>query len=228
MAYSSTATAPERRNPTGKNRVWDFFRLSNETHPVNRRQPLQPRRKIRSTPTKTASGIPYWPSRVPIEEVGGENLYGFISNEAISKLDRLGLFAPGPPQSDPVKAAECEDKAKKISESDLRIIGVINKLKVKQCVIPDVVCQCCEGEGLFEAEYRRSVISTRIVMCTDQGVDKGSKFEDVLYHEYQHSLQFCARKEKNSGSFEEALCNEIGAYATANCNHHVDDTSNPP
>ena len=47
MAYFSTTTAPERGNPTGKNRVWVFFRLSNETHPANRRRPAQPRRKIR-------------------------------------------------------------------------------------------------------------------------------------------------------------------------------------
>ena len=73
MAYFSTEPASERRNVTGKNRVWDFFRLSNETHPANRRQPAQPRRKIRPAPTKSVSGIPYWPSRDPIEEDGGKN-----------------------------------------------------------------------------------------------------------------------------------------------------------
>ena len=90
MAYFSTATAPERRNVTGKNRVWDFFRLSNETHPAIRRQPAQPRRKIRPTAMKTASGIPYWPSRDPIEEEGGENLYGFIANNGVNEWDVLG------------------------------------------------------------------------------------------------------------------------------------------
>jgi hypothetical protein len=91
MAYFSTATAPERRNPTGKNRVWDFFRLSNETHPANHRQPAQPRRKIRPVPTKTVSGIPYWPSRDPLEEEGGLNLYGFVDNAPTEWIDPLGL-----------------------------------------------------------------------------------------------------------------------------------------
>ena len=91
MAYFSTEPASERRNPTGKNRVWDFFELSNKTHPANRRQPLQPRRKIRPTLTKSASGIPYWPSRDPIEEEGGENLYGFVGNDPIYWIDYLGL-----------------------------------------------------------------------------------------------------------------------------------------
>ena len=87
MAYFSTASASERRNLTGKNRVWDFFRLSNETHPANRRQPLQPRRKIGPTAMKTASGIPCWPSRDPIEEEGGKNLYGFVGNDAFDNVD---------------------------------------------------------------------------------------------------------------------------------------------
>jgi integrase/recombinase XerD len=33
-----------------------------------------------------------WPSRDPIDEKGGFNLYGFVKNDAIGKWDRLGLF----------------------------------------------------------------------------------------------------------------------------------------
>ena len=87
----STKSAPERRNPTGKDCVWDIFRFPNETHPANRRQPAQPRRKIRSTAMKTASGIPYWPSRDPIEEDGGMNLYGFVGNDGVDGSDFVGL-----------------------------------------------------------------------------------------------------------------------------------------
>ena len=91
MACFSTEPASDRRDPTGRNRVWDFFRFPNETNPANRRQPLQPRRKIRPTPTKPVSGIPYWPSRDPIEEEGGENLYGFVLNATVATVDLLGL-----------------------------------------------------------------------------------------------------------------------------------------
>ena len=91
MAYFSTEPASERRNVTGKNRVWDFFELSNETHPANRRQPAQPRRKIRPAPTKPVSGIPYWPSRDPIGEKGGMNLYGFVGNNSVNTFDLFGL-----------------------------------------------------------------------------------------------------------------------------------------
>ena len=35
-----------------------------------------------------------WPSRDPIEEMGGINLYGFVGNQAIARYDFLGLEAP--------------------------------------------------------------------------------------------------------------------------------------
>ena len=93
MAYFSTAPAPGHRNLTAKNRVWDFFQLSIKTHPANRRHPAQPRRKARPTPTKTVSGIPYWPARDPIEEEGGLNLYGFVGNNGVNQWDYLGFRA---------------------------------------------------------------------------------------------------------------------------------------
>ncbi|MEI7911438.1 MAG: hypothetical protein WCK77_17535 [Verrucomicrobiota bacterium] len=45
---------------------------------------------------KSASGIPYWPSRDPIEEEGGMNLYGFVGNDGVDRVDRLEFdFGPG-------------------------------------------------------------------------------------------------------------------------------------
>lgn len=36
-----------------------------------------------------------WPSRDPIEEQGGINLYGFVGNDGISRVDNLGLWPDG-------------------------------------------------------------------------------------------------------------------------------------
>jgi hypothetical protein len=91
MAYTLTNPPSEKCELTPKNRVWGFFENSNRTRPANRRQPLGTRRKIRPTTTKTASGIPYWPSRDPIEERGGVNLYGFVGNDGLNELDIVGL-----------------------------------------------------------------------------------------------------------------------------------------
>ena len=119
MGYSLTIPASGKTAMSPKNCVWGFFRLSNEAHPANRRQPLKPRRKIRPTPTKSASGIPSWPSRDPIGERGGLDLYGFVRNDTVNRLDifgRAGTFT--------VKEDTIEDGANPIYKSDL-IIGMI-------------------------------------------------------------------------------------------------------
>jgi hypothetical protein len=94
MGHHLPQPAPGARNPTAKNRVRGFFANPNKTRPGNRRQPQQPRRKNRPAPTKTASGIPLWPSRDPIGVKGGINLYGFVGNNGVNKWDILGLEFP--------------------------------------------------------------------------------------------------------------------------------------
>ena len=79
--------------------------MSSKTHPANRRQPAQPRRKIRPTPTKPASGRPYWPSRDPIGEEGGVNLYGFVGNDCITAIDYLGTVKQKEVVEEPLKIA---------------------------------------------------------------------------------------------------------------------------
>ena len=103
MGITATYARPAKTHPTGKNRVWENFSLPNRTRPENRRNPQQPLRKNRPTPTKTASGVEYygyryydpstgrWPSRDPIEEEGGINLYAFVENTWGGTIDFLGL-----------------------------------------------------------------------------------------------------------------------------------------
>jgi len=90
MAYTLTKPAPRKGDLTPKNRVWQIFSESNNSRPRNRRQVQQLHRKNRPTPTKTVSGIPVWPSRDPIGERGGINLYGFVGNDGVNKWDILG------------------------------------------------------------------------------------------------------------------------------------------
>ena len=91
MAYFLTAPATGKPETSLKNRVRAFSGIIVRSHPVLGSRPLQPRRKIRPTPTKTASGIPRWPSRDPIEEEGGLNLYGFVGNDGVNAIDLIGL-----------------------------------------------------------------------------------------------------------------------------------------
>ncbi len=67
------------------------------------RNSLKAQQEKSQTPTKTASGVFFykyrhyspelgrWPSRDPIEEYGGVNLYIFVGNDPLSYFDLLGL-----------------------------------------------------------------------------------------------------------------------------------------
>lgn len=52
---------------------------------------LEPHRENYDESRRTASGIPLWPSRDPIEERGGVNLYAFVGNSPIQSIDAFGL-----------------------------------------------------------------------------------------------------------------------------------------
>ena len=91
MAYYATSPYALEGDPTPENRVWGFFADPNKSRLPNRLQSPEPLRRNRVTTTRTVSGIPVWPSRDPIEERGGVNLYGFVRNDGVGKWDILGL-----------------------------------------------------------------------------------------------------------------------------------------
>ncbi len=91
MGYSLTTPASGKTAMSPKNCVRVFWGYSAISRPLDRRQSLQPRRKMRPTAAKPVSGIPYWPSRDPIGKRGGVNLYEFVSNDGLDKWDFLGL-----------------------------------------------------------------------------------------------------------------------------------------
>ena len=102
MGFSLTSPAPEKGDPTAENRVWGFFGDAPQSHRENRPQSLQPRQGNRLSLTKTVSGRTYWPSRDPVEEEGGLNLYGFVYNSPTGWIDYLG--------NDPVKFQDGDNK----------------------------------------------------------------------------------------------------------------------
>jgi len=83
-----------------KKRVWGNFSNPNKMRPANRRQPLKTQVGKTTYAYKIASGRPLyryydpttgrWPSRDPIQERGGNNLYGFVDNDGVNYWDVLG------------------------------------------------------------------------------------------------------------------------------------------
>ena len=106
MGFHLTEPPSSESHPTAKNRVWGFFGETQESCPKKSAAAQQPRWENHSTATKLASGVRYygyryydpvtgrWPSRDPIGEEGGANLYGMVANNALSASDYLGLW-PG-------------------------------------------------------------------------------------------------------------------------------------
>jgi hypothetical protein len=111
MGFSLTSPAPEKGDPTAKNRVWGFFGDAQEMHRTNRPQSLQPRQGNRLAPTTIALGRTYWLSRDPIEEEGGVNLYGFVYNAPYDWIDVLGR--------EPMMTAE---EAQKLGEDLIKVV----------------------------------------------------------------------------------------------------------
>ena len=214
MAYFTTATAPERRNPTEKNRVWDFFPLSSRTRPANRRQSPQPRRKLRPTATKSALGIPYWPSRDPIGEKGGMNLYGFVRNDGVDKVDINGLddmggiisgfgggtnWVPGnleyytPPPANTVSLPDLTLSFKKSFSvegcSPTGIPGVVVCLRGQVSI---KVGKCCDGK----TPGRMAEASGQITAGAGVGTGGWTVSDDIAGGEFDFGMPPCPKETK--------------------------------
>jgi RHS repeat-associated protein len=91
LGYYLSEPAPSDCDPTAKNRVWGFFAQSVSENLETRHAALETHQENYGGPRRTASGIPLWPSRDPIGERGGVNLYGFVGNDGVNWWDILGL-----------------------------------------------------------------------------------------------------------------------------------------
>ena len=93
MGFYLPETASAKSDLTAKNRVWGFFAESVSVSLETRRADLETHRENYDDRRRTASGIPLWPSRDPIEESGGVNLYGFVGNDGVNRWDYLGQYS---------------------------------------------------------------------------------------------------------------------------------------
>ena len=73
---------------------------------------------------ETASGRPKWPSRDPIQENGGENLYNFLANDGINWVDYLGLAGVTQSEKDACQKS-CDASCKAYERK-----GIINATEV--------------------------------------------------------------------------------------------------
>lgn len=86
-----------------------------------------------------------WPSRDPIEERGGVNLYGFVGNEGIRYCDILGLSKTAPSQI--LGGFESRDRAGYVAARRASMMTLIEKDQRECCGII-----CCKG-GRYGYSY---------------------------------------------------------------------------
>lgn len=97
--------------------------------------------------TKVVLGIPVWPSRDPIEERGGFNLYGSVGNDGVNQWDLLGKFY----RFRGVKRV-------KSLLGNLGLTGARGILRTR--------CKCNRIENLWKPQLRVFKVSTEILVRT--------------------------------------------------------------
>jgi RHS repeat-associated protein len=95
MVVLNTAYAAPKNAADPQNSVGDFFYEDHASVGKNRWASRLNTQDKSCYHYETASGRSNWPSRDPIEEQGGVNLYGMVGNNPISRVDLLGLFSGG-------------------------------------------------------------------------------------------------------------------------------------
>jgi len=159
MVALNESFAPGKTACGSKNRVGNFFGQEAKSLPVNRLPARNPHRENGFRRYETASGMFFygfryydpvtgrWPSRDPIEERGGNNLYGFAGNNGVNTWDLLGLFfsscevVSGPtPKTD----AKWEIAEASFSGTPATFSASLDGVEVTWVLEGEVEC-CCDG-----------------------------------------------------------------------------------
>jgi RHS repeat-associated protein len=169
-----------------------------------------------------------WPSRDPIEESGGVNLYLFSYNRTIDSFDYLGLE---------VSSYGCDGVKEMFEELEPQIgqnSSPLEKLlwslmKVGGCEKPEVKCCCCDRDhaehtkdcsvrtATTKGDYTPSPRGGVIRLCRDRHKDS-KELESTLYHELWHAYQSCGKgivENPNIIRCDLHICKELQAYWNA-------------
>jgi hypothetical protein len=91
MGFYATVACPKVADLPSKNRVGGSRGLPSACAWRSAPQLLETVSETMVTVTITAPGRSFWPSRDPIGEWGGINLYAFVHNSPLNRVDPLGL-----------------------------------------------------------------------------------------------------------------------------------------
>jgi RHS repeat-associated protein len=202
MGFHLTESRSRESHPTAKSRVRGIFGETQESRPKKSAAAQQPRWENHSTTTKLASGVRYygyryydpvtgrWPSRDPIGERGGENLYGFVYNDPTGWIDILGL--------NPGTLYEFEEAVSKALDHALKDYRKLNEKVVKAGEASThyeffgVVC-CKDGVADSKRYYYTKPLKGSRPGVAEFSRSKCASKKDVIaatYHTHPGSLPF--------------------------------------
>ncbi len=157
-----------------------------------------------------------WINRDPIEEDGGVNLFSFVENESLNRVDLFGL----------VSVQECYRRVNRFFRS--RSEDWFEKwwdLHVNQNCTLIINCKCCKKEEVRDrfSEIGCSSFGDRkacdITICANRlgGFFNDWDIDNALGHEFQHYVDFCEDRYQDGSCFS-LLCQELRAmYAGGIC-----------
>lgn len=157
-----------------------------------------------------------WMSRDPMEEEGGENLYGFVGNDPTSRVDILGLAWSKPDRQNGKWAectGECGDTVKKLAESlKLSPVSYEKWLRPKTGKLPkDVNTPLSKDEaGSFEVPNTISVYTgeSGISIAARLMITSASMFGKT----YEKAGFRIVKNKKSNASWMISLFKEEGIY----------------
>jgi RHS repeat-associated protein len=168
-----------------------------------------------------------WPSRDPIWEKGGVNLYGFVGNKVVNYIDLLGLIDVA------AKKKECNTLKDEALKNDA-LVKLMKQLTDNQCNI-EIVCACCDQQDPDDQNLKINkgangwAAPNFAVICIERATKDTIK--DTLWEEISHVAQRCGAlkypddavqvKTAPNGSIDverarrlfqqKCICNEINA-----------------
>ena len=146
-----------------------------------------------------------WLSRDPLLQ-DGYNLYAYVRNQPMSKVDLLGLAIAG---------SECEKARDSLLNGDMassvygrNAAALISAIRSDaNCIVPTIYCGCCDAAGQFGGSARSC--SGMVTICTNKIISSSHVYETIV-HELIHAYDSC--KGTDFGNCEQRACSEIRAY----------------
>jgi RHS repeat-associated protein len=183
----------------------------------------QNRYQFSTKPVEEKSGLVYygyrwydpltgrWPSRDPIGERGGVNLFAFVGNGSVGKTDRLGLA---------LTKAQC-DTAIQLGTQGGLAAQIVAELQTRngeghqQCKVPQFTCEACAYSCPVAGKPRggdADPLTGKIRICHDLESLTVAKVASFVLHELVHLLDTCDGADWSN--CEHRACAEIRAYTT--------------